>query len=261
MKLRDKVAIIAGGCSSFGRAIALRFAAEGARVVIADQDVESGNRMVESIQETRGEATFSTVDVTDEAAIQAMVGDAIVAYGSIHILVNATSYRCEGDALTISLEDWQKSHAINLESSWLCARYCAPFLKTAGGGSIIHLSSTHALRTMPRQFAYAVSKGGLLALSRSLAIDYGPHQIRSNVIVPGYIQSDHTERKLQSSSDPEANFRRILAAHPLGRVGVPEDVAKAAVFLAGDDASFITGSVLTVDGGRSAVIQELTDWR
>lgn len=261
MRLKDKVAIVTGGGSSLGRAISLRFADEGARVVVADKDEAVGRQLVEAIIEGGREATFSPVDVTEESAIQAMVGDAIVAYGSLHVLVNAMSYRAHGDALGIERDEWQKSMALNLESAWLCSRYCAPFLKAAGGGSIVNLSSTHALRTMPRFFPYAVSKGALLAMSRALAIDFGPQGIRSNVIIPGHIQSDHTERDIQESSDPEGNFRRILSVHPLGRVGTPADVASAAVFLASDDAAFITGATLVVDGGRSAVIQDLHDWK
>jgi NAD(P)-dependent dehydrogenase (short-subunit alcohol dehydrogenase family) len=113
---------------------------------------------------------------------------------------------------------------------------------------------------MPRSFPYAVSKGAILAMSRGLAVDFGAQGIRSNVIIPGYIQSDHNERRLQASADPEGNFRRILSVHPLGRVGTPVDVARAASFLASDESSFITGSVIVVDGGRSAVIQDLHDW-
>ncbi len=260
MRLKDKVAIVTGGGSSFGRAIAIRFAEEGARVVVADRDEAVGRLVVESILEAGHEATFSTVDVADESTIQAMVGDAIVAYGSLHVLVNALAYRTRSDALGIEREEWQKSLAMNLESAWLCARYCAPFLKASGGGAIVSIASTHALRTMPRHFAYGVSKGALLPLSRSLAVDFGPQRIRSNVIIPGYIQSDHTEREIQDSADPEANFRRVLSVHPLGRVGTPEDIANAALFLASEEAAFITGATLVVDGGRSAVIQELHDW-
>jgi glucose 1-dehydrogenase len=260
MALPGKVAIIVGGCSSIGRATALRFAREGARVVVADRDRERGGAVVESILDAGGDATFSEVDVTDETSIQSMVADAIVAYGTIHAVVNTASCRIEGDALSLDPDAWRKSLAVNLESSWLCARYAAPFLKSAGGGSLVHVASTHALRTMPRQFAYATTKGALLPMSRALAIDLGPQSIRSNVIIPGHITSDHTERRIASSQDPETAFRRVLAVHPLGRVGVPEDVAGMAHFLVSDDAAFVTGAAFLVDGGRSAVIQELYDW-
>jgi len=259
-RLDGKVMIVTGGGSSLGRAIAIRLAQEGGRVVVADKDETAGHPVVEAIQEAGGESTFARVDVTDEAEVQAMVGDAILAYGSLHGLVNAMSYRTSGDPLTVSREEWRNSIAHNLEAAWLCARTCAPFLKAAGGGSIVHLAPTHVFRTMPRAFPYAVSKGALLAMSRSMAIDFGPQGIRSNVLVTGYVQSDHTERRLRESADPEASFRRILSVHPLGRVGTPEDIARVATFLLSDDAAFITGADIIADGGRSAVIQDLHDW-
>lgn len=259
-RLDDKVTIVTGGGSSLGRAIALRIAQEGGRVVVADKEEAAGHPVVEAIQEAGGQSTFARVDLTDEAEVQAMVGDAILAYGSLHGLVNGMSYRATGDPLTVSRSEWEKSISHNLEAAWLCSRTCAPFLKAAGGGAIVHLAPTHVLRTMPRAFPYAVSKGALLAMSRSMAIDFGQQGIRSNVLVTGYVQSDHTERRLQESADPEGAFRRILSVHPLGRVGTPEDIAKVATFLLSDDASFVTGTTMVADGGRSAVIQDLHDW-
>lgn len=260
MRLEEKVVIVTGGGSSLGRAIALRIVQEGGKVLVADKDEAAGHPVVEAIMESGGDATFAKVDITDESEIQAMVGDAILAYGCLHGLVNTTTFRAEGDPLTTARDDWRQSIAVNLEGAWLCARTCAPFLKAAGGGSVVHIAPTHVLRTMPRSFPYAVSKGALLTMSRSMAIDFGPQGIRSNVLVTGYIQSDHTERRLRESPDPEDSFRRILSVHPLGRVGVPEDIARAATFLLSDDATFITGASLVVDGGRSSVIQDLHDW-
>jgi len=260
MRLAEKVIIVTGGGSSIGRAAALRIAQEGGRVVVADLEESAGHSVVEAVMEAGGEATFAAVDVMEEAAVQAMVGDAILAYGSVHGLVNAATFRATGDPLTTSNDDWRRSIGVNLEGAWLCARTCAPFLKAAGGGSIVHIAPTHVMRTMPRKFPYGVSKGALLSLSRAMAIDFGPQGIRSNVLVTGYVQSDHTERQLKESDDPEAAFRRVLSVHPLGRVGTPEDIARAAVFLLSDDATFVTGATLVVDGGRSAVIQDLHDW-
>ena len=259
-RLDDKVTVVTGGGSSVGRAIALKVAQENGRVVVADKDEDAGHAVVEAILEAGGEATFAPVDLSDEAAVQAMVGDAILAYGSLHGLVNGMSYRAQCDALTTSRKDWEDSVAYNLEAAWICARTCAPFLKAAGGGSIVHIAPTHVLRTMPRAFPYAVTKGALLAMSRSMAIDFGPQGIRSNVLVTGYIQSDHTERRLSESADPEASFRRVLSMHPLGRTGTPEDIAHVACFLLSSDAAFVSGATIVVDGGRSAVIQDLHDW-
>lgn len=260
MNLNEKVALITGGGSAVGRAIAIHFARLGARVVVADNEESAGHEVVETVLASGGDATYSAVDVTDEDQVQSAVGDAIVSYGNLHIVVNAMSWRVAKDALTITREEWDLSLKRNLESAWLCSRYAAPFLKSAGGGALLHLAPTDVYRSMPRRFPYAVSKAGVLALSRNMAIDFGPQGIRSNVLVTGYIQSDHSERWIQGREQPEEAFRRILSAHPLGRVGTPEDVARAAAFLVSDEASFITGSVLVVDGGRSAVVQELHDW-
>ena len=260
MTFDNKVALITGGGSTLGRACAVLLAELGARIVVADKDEQRAHETVRTVTEAGGEAAATIVDVTDEDQIQAMVGDAIVAYGSLNILVNNVTYRAEGDALTTESDDWRESVKVNLESPWLCARYAAPFLKSSGSGAIVHVAPSDIFRSMPRRLPYAVTKGGVPSLSRALAIDFGPQGIRSNVVVTGYIQSDHTERRLRQSVDPEEEFRRILSVHPLGRVGTPKDVAHAVAFLASDEASFITGTTVVVDGGRSAVRQDLHNW-
>jgi len=260
MKLAGKVALITGGGSSIGRAIAVHLAELGAKIVIADIDEARCDEAVRTVVESGGAATASNVDVTDEDQVQTMIGDAIVSYGALHVLINGASHHVDGDALTMGNDAWRKSLQVNLESAWLCTRYAAPFLKTSGSGSVIHLAQSDVLQSMPRRFPYSVTRSGILAMSRALSIDFGPQGIRSNVVVVGYIQTNHSERELAESSDPEGDFRRILSVHPLGRVGAARDVARATAFLASDDSSFITGSVLTVDGGRSAVIQDLHNW-
>jgi len=260
MLLQGKCALITGGGSSVGRCVALQLARQGARVVVADCDAELCEESVRTVREAGGEAAASTADIVDEDQVQSMVGDAIVAFGSLDILINGASFRASGDALTTSRDDWQRSLSVNLQGAWLCARYAAPFLKASASGAMVHLAPSDVLHSMPRRFPYAVSKAGILAMSRSLAIDFGPQGIRSNVIITGYIQTERTQRKLSATSSPDDELRRILSVHPLGRVGTPQDVAHAAAFLVSDQAAFITGAVLNVDGGRSAVIQDLHDW-
>ena len=260
MRLEGRIALITGGASSFGRAIAVRFAAEGARVVVADKDEAAGQEVVETVLHAGGDATFSLADVREEDQVQAMIGDAVVAYGNLDILVNTVALRITGDALGMTAEELRESIHANLETAWICSRSAAPFLKSTGRGAIVTLAPTDVFQSMPRRFPYAVGTGALPALSRGLAIDLGPQGIRSNLIVTGFIDTEHTERWLQSSPDPEELFRRVLAAHPLGRVGTADDVARAAAFLVSEDAAFITGTTLVVDGGRSAAIQELHNW-
>jgi glucose 1-dehydrogenase len=259
MRLRDKVAVVTGAGSSVGKAICREFLVEGARVVATDRDPEVGNRLAEALQET-GPVHFAECDLGEEEKIQEMIGDAIMAFGSIDVLVNAATVRIPGDAVSISRDDWQKALMVNVEAAWLCSRYAVPFMKAAQGGAIVNVSSTHAERTMPRRFLHAVTRAAVPAMTRSMAIDFGPQNIRVNTLLLGYIQSDHSERLLQSSPDPEADFHRILSVHPLGRVGTPEDAARAAVFLASPDAGFITGTTLVVDGGRSIVVQDIHNW-
>lgn len=260
MRLKDKVAIVTGVTSSIGRAICLEFAREGARILATDRDDDAGNAVAETIRAAGGDVHFSACDLADEEQIQALIGDGIMAYGAIDILVNAATVRIEGDALSITREEWQKVLAVNVEAAWLCARYSIPFMKASKAGAIVNVSSTHADRTMPRRFLHATSRAAVGAMSRSMAIDFGPHNIRVNTLLLGYIQADHKERRLQESVDPETDFRRILSMHPLGRVGTPQEAARAAVFLASPDASFVTGTTLVVDGGRSVVVQDLHNW-
>jgi NAD(P)-dependent dehydrogenase (short-subunit alcohol dehydrogenase family) len=259
MRLKDKVAVITGAGSSVGRAICGEFLREGARVVATDKDPEVGSMLAEALREC-GEVHFAECDLIEEERIQEMIGDAIMAFGSIDILVNAATVRIMGDAISVTHEEWKRALAVNLEAAWLCARYAIPFMKAAQGGAIVNVSSTHADRTMPRRFLHATLRAAVPAMSRSMAIDFGPQNIRVNTLMLGYIQADHHERRLQGSSNPEGDFHRILSVHPLGRVGTPEDAAKAAVFLASPDASFITGTTLVVDGGRSVVVQDLHNW-
>jgi NAD(P)-dependent dehydrogenase (short-subunit alcohol dehydrogenase family) len=260
MSLKEKVAVVTGAGSTVCRAICLEFIREGLRVVATDRDEEAGNSLAETLRQAGGEVHFTPCDLMEEGQVQELIGDAIMAFGAIDVLVNGATVRVEGDALSITPQEWNDALKINLEAAWLCARYAIPFMKAAQGGSIINLSSTHGERTMPRRFVHAATRAAIGAMSRSMSIDFGPHNIRVNTLALGYIQSDHAERRLRESTDPEGDFRRILSVHPLGRVGTPVEAARAAVFLASQDSSFITGSTLVVDGGRSSVVQDLHNW-
>jgi NAD(P)-dependent dehydrogenase (short-subunit alcohol dehydrogenase family) len=259
MRLEGRTAVVTGAGSTVAKAIVRAFAASGARIVAADRE-ENVSELVESVRAAGGEAHFAHCDASDEDQVQSLLGDAVMAYGGVDVLVNAAVRRVEGDALSVTREDWAAVFAANVEAAWLCARYALPFLKSSRGASIVNVTSTHAERTMPRRLLHATTRAAVLGMTRSMAIDFGPLGVRVNALMLGCIQTPRLERRLREGSDPEGRFRRILAAHPLGRLGTPEEAAKAALFLASDDASFVTGATLTVDGGRSVVVQELQDW-
>jgi NAD(P)-dependent dehydrogenase (short-subunit alcohol dehydrogenase family) len=251
MDHQGRVALVSGGGSGLGRSVALRLAAEGAHVIVAEEDEDLGRSVVDSILLGRGVAEWAYLDPLEEGSIQSCVGEAIVNFGSLHYLVNALTFIERGDSLSTTLEIWDRSIAINLEAAWLMARTSAPFIRAAGGGAMVHLAPLDVLTSATRSFAVATSKGGLYAMNRALAHELGPEGTRSNLVIYGHVQTREVERLIAEQEDPEAAFRRLVHAHPLRRTGTPEEVAKAVSFLLSKDASFITGTSLVVDGGRS----------
>lgn len=249
-RLTDRVAIVTGSGSGIGRATAHALAREGASVVIADLDAESATTVAEEITETGGRALAHRVDVSDEVGIRAMVEAAVDAFGGLDILHNNaaalgdTSPGRDVDVASIDVEVWDRAMAVNLRGVMLGCKHAIPRLLERGGGSIINTSSGAALRgdlTIP---AYAVSKGGVNTLTLYVAAQYGKSGIRCNAIAPGLILSHPVERF------GGADYVAMLQEHHLTpRVGTPDDIANAVVFLASDEASFITGQILSVDGG------------
>ncbi|HYC78690.1 MAG TPA: SDR family oxidoreductase [Planctomycetota bacterium] len=259
MRLAGRTAIVTGAASGAAQAICREFSRQGGRIVAADSDAAVED-FVESLRSAGADATFSRCDVGDEDSVQALVGDAVMAFGGVDVLVNAAVDRAEGDALSVTREEWARAFGVGVEGAWLCARYALPFLKSSGRAAIVNVVGTDAERTMPRRFLPAAACSAVVGMTRSMAVDFGLAGVRVNALLLGCIQTPRLERRLAEASDPEEAFRRMLAAHPLGRLGTPAEAARAAAFLASDDASFVTGSTLVVDGGRSCVIQELRDW-
>lgn len=259
-KLDGKVAIITGAGSGQGRAAARLFASEGAGVVVGEWNADSGKETVEEIVSSGGSAVFAHCDVSEEAQVKAMVELATSTFGRLDILYSNAglwfsaqgNYRPgETDAPSPLLTDniWEKTIAVNLKSVYLGAKYAIPEMKKAGAGSIINVSSTAAIKTGRggNSDAYTAAKGGVLAITRTLAVEHGPFQIRCNCIVPGPIRTP-----LAGPSNPERE-EAMRKAVPLGRWGQPEDTAKTALFLASEDSSWITGQFFMVDGGLSAI--------
>lgn len=260
MRLDESVALVAHGTEGIGRAVALAFAAAGARVMVAGRQERAGAETVEAIESAGGEAAFCRFEPAEEESVQTMIGDAILRFGAVHAVVMPTAPALRTDALSLNANQWDDNVARHLRAPWLVAKYAVPFLKQSGGGSIIFVSGTDAGATLPRRFLHATLDGAVQGMARSLAIEFGPHNVRVNVVSAGFIEGSAEATDVRESADPERSFRRVVATHPLGRVGTPADVARAALWLASPDSGFVTGIAMNVDGGRSAVVQELYDW-
>jgi NAD(P)-dependent dehydrogenase (short-subunit alcohol dehydrogenase family) len=246
MRLANKVAIITGAGSGIGRATAIRFAAEGARVVVNDINAPGGEETVRKIKEAGGNSLFVQADVADSTAVTSMVEAAAEAYDSPEILVNVAI--CSRDS--IAANEWTPNVEVGLHGTWLCTQAVLPRMKAAGRGSIVNVSSVNALMGFGNTHVYSGVKAGIIGLSRSLCGEVGKFGIRINCICPGTIVTEIWQPLMEE--DPGL-VDRLRALYPLRRLGKPEDVANAALFLASDESSFATGAVFVIDGGVTAV--------
>jgi len=251
MRLANKVAIITGSAGGMGQAAAVLFAREGASVVVTDVNAQAGEETVKSIRNAGGKAIFVKTNVADENEVKAMVDAAIDAFGRVDILYNNAGIMPtdDGSVVDISEATWDRVLDVNLKSTFLCAKYTIPHMVKQGQGSIINVASFVAFMgcTVP-QDAYTTSKGGILSLTKSLAVQYGRHNIRCNAICPGPIETPLL-RSLWTSEDAR-NLR--LDRIPLGRFGEANDIIYMALYLASDESAWTTGSWLIVDGGISS---------
>lgn len=246
MRLEERIAIVTGAGSGNGRGIALRFAEEGARVVAADVDIEGARETATLVSEAGGEAFAVRADVGRREQVAAMVEAAGERFGGVDILVNNAGVETLVPLLDLEESEWDRVVDTNLKGAFLCGQIAARAMVSTGtAGAIVNVASINAKVTLAGQAHYTSSKGGLLMLTKSMAIDLAPHGIRVNAVGPGVIETRMTERSL---SDPQRRAM-LLSKVPLGRVGQPRDVANAALFLASDEASYITGTTLYVDGG------------
>lgn len=245
MRLAGKVAIITGGGSGIGKAIAQAFVREGAKVVIAGRD---SKKLELAAAEIGGGCLAVSADVSDASDVQKLVDAALGRFQRINVLVNNAAVLLPGTAESLSEEDFDQTFNINVRGLWLLSRAVLPQMRASGGGSIINIASVLSLVGARNRVAYAASKGAVMAMTKAMALDHAGENIRVNCICPGIVE---TEMVARFSTDENARKQRI-AMHPMGRFGQPEEIASAAVFLASDDSGWTTGSVITVDGGYSA---------
>jgi NAD(P)-dependent dehydrogenase (short-subunit alcohol dehydrogenase family) len=245
MRLNKKIAIITGGGSGIGKAIAVAFLREGAQVVIAGRD---SKKLALAAEEMGANCLPVAADVSKAADVQKLVNAAVDRFKSIHILVNNAAVLLPGTAESLSEEDFDQTFSINVRGVWLLSRAVLPHMRAVGGGSIINIGSVLSSVGARSRVAYSASKGAVLAMTKAMALDHAAENIRVNCICPGIVETE-----LVAKFNTDENVRRQrLAMHPAGRFGRPEDIASAAVHLASDESNWTTGSALTVDGGYSA---------
>jgi NAD(P)-dependent dehydrogenase (short-subunit alcohol dehydrogenase family) len=250
MRLEGKVAIITGGGSGIGRATAQLFAQEGAKVVVADYKPESGREAVQAIKDAGGDALFVEVDVSNPAQVQHLAQTALDAYGGVDILFNNAGVLLFGTILETQEEAWNRLMSINLNGVYLCSKAVIPHMIKRGGGSIINTSSsTGAHDVAPNIAAYVTSKGGVTLLTRAMAVDHAKDKVRVNAIAPG-----PTDTPMLRDNMSQEELDAFASTFPMKRLGRPEELAYAALFLASDEASFVTGAILAVDGGQTAQV-------
>jgi NAD(P)-dependent dehydrogenase (short-subunit alcohol dehydrogenase family) len=248
MQLVRKVAVITGGGSGIGRATAERFAREGARVVVADLVGERAEETAARIAAAGGEALAVAADVSDAAAVDALAARALAAHGRVDILVNNAAVARGDDIREIDEATWDFNLAVVLKSVYLCSRALVPQMIARRSGAIVNIASVNGLAALGEE-AYSAGKAGMISLTQNMAVKYGQHGVRANCICPGTVRTPIWGPRVAANP---GIFDDLAKWYPLGRVGEPEDIASAALFLASDEAAWITGTVLTVDGGLLA---------
>jgi 3-oxoacyl-[acyl-carrier protein] reductase len=250
MRLKNKVAIVTGAGSGFGEAIAKRYAEEGAKVVVNDIAAAGAERVAGEIRAAGGEAAVELADVSRDADVARLVGATLKRFGALDIVVNnaGTTHR-NRPMLEVDEAEFDRVYAVNVKSIYLTAKHAVPHFRKAGGGCFVNIASTAGVRPRPGLTWYNGSKGAAIVTSRSMAAELGPEKIRVNVVNPVIGETGMLEQFMGMPDTPE-NRKKFVASIPMGRLSKPLDVAQAALFLASDEAAFITGACLEVDGGR-----------
>jgi len=254
MRHENKVAIVTGAAKGIGWGIAKVFAQEGAKVAVVDWDEDNGKKTAQSFRDDGGQAIYIKCDVSNEDEVKAMIQKVLDEYGRIDILVNNAGIGVYKTILDATSADWDRCLGVNLKGVFLCSKYAIPHMQALGKGAIVNISSVHSWATVNGVAPYAASKGGISALTRNMAIDYGP-TIRVNAIAPGWILTPLIQSIFDGYPDPADQRQQVERRQVMKRIGIPEDIGHAASFLTSDEASFITGAHLFVDGGLTAQLE------
>jgi NAD(P)-dependent dehydrogenase (short-subunit alcohol dehydrogenase family) len=251
MRVKDKVALVTGAGAGIGKASAILLAREGARVGVADFDAAAAEATTEIIREAGGEAISIAGDVSVESDCARMVEAVSARWGRLDILCNIAGIVLGGILDQTTEKEWNASMDVNLRSIYLCSKYAIPRMKRSGGGAIVNMASVAGLMGVKNRAAYSASKGGVIALTKSMAIDYVEDGIRVNSICPGTVDSPSLQKRLEALPDPAAARRDFTTRQPMKRFGRPDEIACSVLFLCSDESSFITGTEIIVDGGMS----------
>jgi NAD(P)-dependent dehydrogenase (short-subunit alcohol dehydrogenase family) len=252
MRLEGKSAIVTGAGNGIGKAIAELFAAEGARVMVAELEEDPGQATVDSITDAGGTAVLQQTDIADESSVEAMVSAAAAAHGTVDILVNNAAAFVFGKIEDVTDTDWNRVLGVNVIGTSHCVRHVLPVMRKAGGGSIVNLASVSSFVAQPAFIPYNASKGAVLQLTRCLALDLASDNIRVNAVCPGSIKTRATDQHIASLGlVPEEAYVEFGQDSPMKRMGEPSEIAYGALFLASDEASFMTGSHMVIDGGAT----------
>jgi NAD(P)-dependent dehydrogenase (short-subunit alcohol dehydrogenase family) len=249
-RLKGKVGIITGAGTGIGRACALAMASEGARVALIGRRKD---RVEEVAREIGDSAIAIQCDVSKKGELADALDQTVGRFGGLNFLLNNAGVLITGNAEQITEDQWDQTFNVNVRAVWLLSRAALPQMRKAGGGSIINIASTLGIVAARNRAAYAPSKGALILLTKAMAVDHGHENIRVNAICPSLVETDLSAAIINQAADPAAVRRERTAAHPIGRLGRPEDIAGLAVYLAGDESSWVTGTVVPVDGGYLAV--------
>jgi NAD(P)-dependent dehydrogenase (short-subunit alcohol dehydrogenase family) len=248
-RLDGRVAVVTGAGQGIGEAIARRFAEEGAAVVAANRSVDKGEHVAGAIRAAGGEALFVATDVTREAEVERLVARTLAAFGRIDVLCNNAGVGILRSVVDSTMQEYDYVMDVNVRGVFLCCKHAIPVMLGHGPGAIVNLASVASFVGFREDAAYCASKGAVLMLTRQLSLDYARQGIRVNAVCPGFIETPELRHYVEQQADPAAALAEVVGLHPIGRIGEPAEVAAVAAFLASDDAAFVTGAAVAVDGG------------